>query len=112
RSRDHAATLLRRAAIRRLAATAHLPGGIAAEAGPDAVDALVTTLATRTGRPAAEIAALLAGPPPADDAALVRLADDLDTLEAGGLGNTDGRWGAEGPPEPSVQGRMPSGESS
>nr|WP_281386731.1 DUF4350 domain-containing protein [Jiangella mangrovi] len=79
RSRAHAASLLRAAAIRRLAATAHLPnvGGQKAAA----VDTLVTTLAGRTGRPAAEIAALLAGPPPADDAALVRLADDLDALE-------------------------------
>lgn len=84
RSRAHAAALLRSAAIRRLAATAHLP-----TRGQDAaaVGALAATLAGRTGRPAAEIGALLAGPPPADDAALVRLADDLDALEnAGGSG--------------------------
>lgn len=112
RSREHAATLLRTAAIRRLAATAHLPG-TAGEPGPDAVDTLVTTLAQRTARPAAEIAALLTGPPPADDAALVRLADDLDALEnAGGSGNADGRRGAEGPPEPSVRGRTATGERS
>ncbi len=101
RSREHAAGLLRAAAIRRLAASTQL----SSEAGPGAVDALVTTLATRTGRPAAEIAALLTGPPPADDTGLVRLADDLDALEnAGGSGNTGGRWGAGGPPELSVQG--------
>lgn len=82
RSREHAATLLRAAAIRRLAATAHLPAG---ETGPDAVDTLAGTLADRTGRPAADITALLAGPPPADDAALVRLADDLDALENAGV---------------------------
>lgn len=81
RSREHAATLLRAAAIRRLAATAHLPPATAGDTGASAVGTLATTLAARTGRPAAEIAALLAGPPPADDAALVRLADDLDALE-------------------------------
>ncbi|WP_232827233.1 DUF4350 domain-containing protein [Jiangella endophytica] len=87
RSREHAAELLRAAAIRRLAATAHLPDG---EAGPGAVDALITTLAYRTRRPAAEIAALLTGPPPADDAALVRLADDLDALENAGVPRATG----------------------
>jgi hypothetical protein len=81
RSREHAAGLLRAAAVRRLAATAHLPATTTGEAGPAAVDTLAATLAERTGRPAAEIAALLAGPPPADDGALVRLADDLDALE-------------------------------
>ncbi|PZF80907.1 DUF4350 domain-containing protein [Jiangella anatolica] len=84
RSREHAAMLLRTAAIRRLAATMRLPG----ESGPGAVDALVTTLAARTGRPAAEIAALLTGPPPADDTALVRLADDIDALENAGTGSS------------------------
>lgn len=44
---------------------------------PAALCALVTT---RSGRGAAEVNALLYGPSPADDAALVRLADDLDTL--------------------------------
>jgi hypothetical protein len=37
-------------------------------------------VAARTGRPATEVEALLYGPSPADDAALVRLADDLDAL--------------------------------
>lgn len=87
RSREHAAGLLRAAAIRRLTATAHLPDG---ETGPHAVDALVRTLAYRTRRSAAEIAALLTGPPPADDAALVRLADDLDALENAGVPRATG----------------------
>ena len=38
-------------------------------------------VADRTGRPAPEVLALLDHPAPADDAALVRLADDLDALE-------------------------------
>jgi hypothetical protein len=45
-----------------------------------APEALVDLVARRTGRAAAEIQALLYGPPPADDSALVRLARDLDAL--------------------------------
>jgi hypothetical protein len=41
---------------------------------------LVSLLATRTTTPSAQVQALLYGPSPADDAALVRLADDLDAL--------------------------------
>jgi hypothetical protein len=41
---------------------------------------LVATAAERTGREAGAVDLLLYGPPPVDDAALVRLADDLDTL--------------------------------
>ena len=43
--------------------------------------ALTTAVAGRTGRPSADVHALLYGGPPPDDAALVRLADDLDALE-------------------------------
>ena len=43
--------------------------------------ALVDVVAGRTGTPAPDVHALLYGGPPPDDAALVRLADDLDTLE-------------------------------
>lgn len=43
-------------------------------------EAVTALAAARTGRPAADVQALLYGPPPADDAALVRLADDLDAL--------------------------------
>jgi hypothetical protein len=38
-------------------------------------------VAARTRQQPAEVAAILAGPAPSDDAALVRLADMLDALE-------------------------------
>ena len=44
-------------------------------------DAVVGVVAERTGLEPAAVHALLYGEPPADDAALVRLADDLRTLE-------------------------------
>ncbi|WP_338320772.1 DUF4350 domain-containing protein, partial [Streptomyces lonarensis] len=44
------------------------------------VSELVRAVGDRTGRPSAEVEALLAGPEPADDPALIALADDLDTL--------------------------------
>jgi hypothetical protein len=44
-------------------------------------EALVAAAAARTGRDPAELDALLYGAPPADDAALVRLADALRALE-------------------------------
>lgn len=48
---------------------------------PDALpDELVRTVAARGGRAPDEVGALLFGPPPPDDAALVRLADGLDGL--------------------------------
>ncbi|MEC3978814.1 DUF4350 domain-containing protein [Amycolatopsis sp. H20-H5] len=43
--------------------------------------ALVESISTRTGRAGAEIGGVLYGPPPADDAALVRLAEELDLVE-------------------------------
>jgi hypothetical protein len=52
--------------------------GLSARAQPPAV---VDAVATRTRRPPSEVATLLYGAAPADDAALVRLADDLDALE-------------------------------
>lgn len=74
RSRDRAATALRDAARGRILRVL----GLSATAEATAVAAL---LAARGGRPAGEITALLAGPVPADDAALVALADGLDALE-------------------------------
>lgn len=95
RSREHAAGLLRAAAIRRLRATAGgtgsgsggtaLGGTTPGSAASGDVAALAAVLAERTGRSADDIAALLAGPAPADDAGLVRLADDLDALERAGF---------------------------
>ena len=74
RARDHAAAALREAATGRLRSRLGLPP----DAGPAAV---ADAVAARTARPAAEVAGALAGPAPPDDAALVRLADTLDTLE-------------------------------
>jgi len=42
---------------------------------------VVDAVASRTRRTPPEVAALLYGAAPPDDAALVRLADDLDALE-------------------------------
>jgi hypothetical protein len=74
RARGHAAATLREAAAGRLRRRLGLPS----DTQPAA---LVEAVGARTGRPAADIAALLTGPEPATDPALVRLADDLDTLE-------------------------------
>jgi hypothetical protein len=43
--------------------------------------ATTEAIAARTGLPAAHVAALLHGPPPPTDQALVALAAELDTLE-------------------------------
>jgi hypothetical protein len=70
RAVDHAANELRRATIRRL-----LPMlGLTTEA------AVVEQAAERTGRPGAEVQAVLYGPPPVTEQALVQLADALDEL--------------------------------
>lgn len=74
RSREHAAEILREACMRRLRSRFGLPAGAT-------VAEVAATVGHRTGTPSAEITALLAGPPPPDDASLVRLATDLDTLE-------------------------------
>jgi hypothetical protein len=77
RARDVAAAALRGATRARLAARLGLSPGTA----PEVVAAAV---ADRTGRPAAEVAQLLAGSgavAPPDDPSLVHLAEALDTLE-------------------------------
>jgi hypothetical protein len=68
RARDRAAEGLRTAAGARIARRAG--GALTDEA-----------IATRAGLPSAEVAALLHGPPPGSDPALVTLAAELDTLE-------------------------------
>jgi hypothetical protein len=73
-ARDKAASALRAGALRRLIPLMGLPRS----AEPPAV---VDGVAARTRRTAPELAALLYGAAPADDAALVRLAGDLDALE-------------------------------
>jgi hypothetical protein len=74
RARGHAATTLRDAATARL--RSHL--GLPRDAGRPEVS---QTVAARTGRPPSAVGAVLDGPPPPDDAALVELADNLDRLE-------------------------------
>ncbi|WP_327677450.1 DUF4350 domain-containing protein [Kitasatospora sp. NBC_00458] len=78
RARGRAADALRRAAAHRIAPALGVPpvGG-----APDPT-ALCAAVADRVPeRPAGDVRALLYGPPPTDDAALLRLADDLDALE-------------------------------
>lgn len=73
-ARDAAAESLRAAQRARLVPLLGLPP----RAEPPAV---VDAVARRAGRTPPEVATLLYGAAPADDAALVRLADDLDALE-------------------------------
>ncbi|MEJ2859588.1 DUF4350 domain-containing protein [Actinomycetospora flava] len=72
-ARDRAAAALRSDAVRELAARLGVPrsGGTAA---------VVDAVAARTGRSTTDVGALLDGPAPADDPALVALAADLDGL--------------------------------
>lgn len=72
-ARDTAGEALRAGARDRIAARLTLQRG----ADPSA---LVERVAERTGRSPADVHALLYGPPPADDPALVRLARALDAL--------------------------------
>lgn len=74
RARDRAAAALRNAALARIATRIGLPQGTSPEA-------TCLELAGRTGRGVAGLQALLYGPVPDDDAALVTLATDLDSLE-------------------------------
>ena len=75
RSRRRAAAALQVAARSRMAPRLGLRRD-------DQAHAVVEAVSVRTGRPAAEVAALLYGAEPGDDPALVALADQLDALEA------------------------------
>ncbi|MCU1432586.1 MAG: hypothetical protein JWP95_1691 [Actinotalea sp.] len=75
RSRGHAAAALRAGMARRAAARIGLPRTAGAT---DVIDAL----ARATGRSSQQVADLLYGPPPTDDAALLQLARQLDELES------------------------------
>lgn len=75
RAHAHAAAALRAGSAVRLARRIGIPEA----AGPDG---LVVGIARATGRSRADVAALLYGPPPHDDAALRRLIDALDALES------------------------------
>jgi hypothetical protein len=71
---DHAGTILRQATCARLRPMLGLP--VAAEPA-----AIVDSVARRSGWNEAQVGALLYGPLPTDDPALVQLADALDVLE-------------------------------
>lgn len=73
-TRGHAATVLRTASSDRLRTALRLPRGTD-------TTVLVSAVAERSGRDPSDVAATIAGTVPADDAALVRLADQLDALE-------------------------------
>ena len=72
--RPRAATVLRLATLDRLRTRLGLRRG-------DSVDAVARAISAATGRPLPEVLDLVAGPHPTDDAALVRLAQDLSDLE-------------------------------
>ena len=74
RARGHAAGVLRAAVVSRLRSRLGLPR----DAGPPAVTQAVSD---RVRQPPRQVGAILAGPPPSDDSALVGLAHDLDRLE-------------------------------
>lgn len=78
-ARDRAAAALRAGTLHRLAGVLGTDGRSDPTAHP--YDTVVDA-ARRTGRPEAELAALLLGPPPGDDPALARLSLELDRLEA------------------------------
>ncbi|WNB86367.1 DUF4350 domain-containing protein [Cellulomonas sp. ATA003] len=75
RAFGHASAALRAGTASRAAARLGLPRSAGA---PAVIDAL----ARATGRPSDEVAGLLYGPPPTDDAGLTRLARMLDDLES------------------------------
>lgn len=74
RAREQAARSLRSAALSRIAA---LLRGV----GTTTPGRIVDIVSARIGQDAREVERLLYGPVPADDRALVRLADDIDALE-------------------------------
>lgn len=74
-ARDRAAVALRAATARRLTKRLALPRG-------STPTELAAAVSARLRSPAADIWALLAGPPPVDDLELTRLARELERLEA------------------------------
>jgi hypothetical protein len=76
-ARDRAAAALRSGALARMVPRLGID---AAGGGDPPPDAVVSTVAARSGRPDAEVHALLYGPPPSEDAGLVYLADALDSM--------------------------------
>lgn len=76
-ARDRAAQALRAGALARLVPRLGIDSPAGGEPPPEAV---VAAVASRSGRPDAEVHAVLFGPPPVDDAGLVRLTDTLDAM--------------------------------
>ena len=76
---DRAAMALRAGALERLTALLGMPRSAAAD--PGMANEIVTGIAAHTGEAEAVIGTALYGPPPVDDAELVRLAGYLDELE-------------------------------
>ena len=76
-ARDRAAEALRAGALARMVPRLGIDSPAGGEPPPDAV---VAAVASRSGRPDAAVHATLFGPPPADDAGLVALADSLDSI--------------------------------
>ena len=74
--RERAAAVLRAGTAQRLTARLALARGAAPTA-------LVRAVSAAAGRPAAEVADILFGPPPHDDASLIQLAQQLTALEEG-----------------------------
>lgn len=72
--RPRAATVLRLATLDRLRSRLGLRRG-------DSVETVARAISAATGRPVSEVLDLVSGPHPTDDAALVRLAQDLSDLE-------------------------------
>jgi len=79
RAGDRAAMALRGGALERLTALLGMPKSAAAD--PAKANEIVAGIAAHTGEAQAVIGTALYGPPPVDDAELVRLAGYLDELE-------------------------------
>lgn len=76
-ARDRAAEALRSGALARLVPRLGIDSAAGGEPAPEAV---VAAVASRSGRPDAEVHAVLFGPPPIDDAGLVHLTETLDSM--------------------------------
>jgi hypothetical protein len=76
---DRAALALRAGALERLTALLGMPKSAASD--PGMANEIVAGIAAHTGEPQPMIGGALYGPPPVDDAELVRLAGYLDELE-------------------------------
>jgi hypothetical protein len=76
-ARDRAAEALRSGALARIVPRLGIDSSGGGEPAPAAV---VASVASRSGRSDAAVRTVLFGPPPADDAGLVALADSLDSI--------------------------------